>query len=103
MPRVLDILNTPTTFLYETSALFLWCTLFLGQAWRLNGNACEKAVLIRAPDTLQTLLATHDSPEVRAACAYALGTYLSSSASDNELSERRTEQSKEVATVLVRS
>jgi hypothetical protein len=103
MSRIVDILNTPSTFFRETSALFLWSTLFLGQAWRLNANACEKAVLIRAPDTLQTLLTTHDSPEVRAACAYALGTYLSSSTSVNELSERRSEQSKEAATVLIRS
>ncbi|CAF2954395.1 unnamed protein product [Rotaria sp. Silwood2] len=103
MSRVLDILNTPTPYFHETSALFLWSTLFLGQAWRSNANACEKAVLIRAPDTLQILLTTHDSPEVRAACAYALGTYLSSSTSGNELSERRSEQSKEAATVLMRS
>jgi hypothetical protein len=46
---------------------------------------------------------THDSPEVRAACACALGTYLSSSTSGSELSERRSEQSKEAATVLIRS
>ena len=103
MPRVLDILNTPGLSFRETSALFLWSTLFLGQAWRANPNACEKAVLLRAPDTLQTLLTTHDSPEVRAACAYALGTYLSSSNSGNELSERRSEQSKEAAAVLIRS
>jgi hypothetical protein len=103
MSRVVDILNTPITTFRETSALFLWSTLFLGQAWRSNSNACEKAVLLRAPDTLQTLLTTHDSPEVRAACAYALGTYLSSSTSGNELSERRSEQSKEAATVLIRS
>ena len=103
MSRVVDVLNTPVTVFRETSALFLWSTLFLGQAWRSNGNACEKAVLIRAPDTLQTLLTTHDSPEVRAACAYALGTYLSSSTSGNELSERRNEQSKEAATVLISS
>ncbi|UJR21912.1 hypothetical protein I4U23_024982 [Adineta vaga] len=103
MPRVVDILNTPTRYFRETSALFLWSTLFLGQAWRLNSNACEKAVLSRAPDTLQSLLLAHDSPEVRAACAYALGTYLSSSTSGNELSERRSEQSKEAATVLIES
>lgn len=103
MSRVLDILNTPGLFYRETSALFLWSTLFLGQAWRGNPNACEKAVLLRAPDTLQTLLTSHDSPEVRAACAYALGSYLSSSTSCNELSERRSEQSKEAATILVRS
>ncbi|CAF0938037.1 unnamed protein product [Adineta ricciae] len=103
MPRVVDILNTSTTHFRETSALFLWSTLFLGQAWRSNANACEKAVLSRAPDTLQTLLLTHDSPEVRAACAYALGTYLSSSTSGNELSERRSEQSKEAAMILIRS
>ena len=103
MSRVVDVLNTPLTSFRETSALFLWATLFLGQAWRSNSNACEKAVLIRAPDTLQTLLTTHDSPEVRAACAYALGTYLSSSTSGTELSERRSEQSKEAAIVLVRS
>jgi hypothetical protein len=103
MSRVVDILNTPITIFRETSALFLWSTLFLGQAWRSNSNACEKAVLVRAPDTLQTLLTTHDSPEVRAACAYSLGTYLSSSTSGNELSERRSEQSKEAATILIRS
>lgn len=102
MSRVVDILNTPQTSLRENSALFLWATLFLGQVWRGNANACEKAVLIRAPDTLQTLLTTHDSPEVRAACAYALGTYLLSSSSGTELSERRSEQSKEAATVLTR-
>jgi hypothetical protein len=101
MSRVLDILNTPVTFFRETSALFLWSTLFLGQSWRSNANACEKAVLLRAPETLQNLLTTHDSPEVRAACAYALGTYLSAS-SGNELSERRSEQSKEAAGVLIR-
>ena len=103
IPRVVDILNTSTIYFRETSALFLWSTLFLGQAWRSNANACEKAVLSRAPDTLQTLLLTHDSPEVRAACAYALGTYLSSSTSGNELSERRSEQSKEAAMILIRS
>jgi hypothetical protein len=103
MSRIVDILNTPLTVFRETSALFLWSTLFLGQAWRSNSNACEKAVLVRAPDTLQTLLTTHDSPEVRAGCAYALGTYLSSSTSGIELSERRSEQSKEAATVLIRS
>jgi hypothetical protein len=103
MSRVVDILNTPIIVFRETSALFLWSTLFLGQAWRSNSNACEKAVLLRAPDTLQTLLTTHDSPEVRAACAYALGTYLSSSTSGNELSERRSEQSKEAAMLLIRS
>jgi hypothetical protein len=103
MSRVVDILNTPVVSFRETSALFLWSTLFLGQAWRSNGNACEKAVLIRAPDILQILLSTHDSPEVRAACAYALGTYLSSSSPGHELSERRSEQSKEAATVLIRS
>lgn len=103
MPRVLDVLNTPATFFHDTSALFLWSALFLGQAWRLNANACEKAVLIRAPDTLQALLSTHDSPEVRAACAYALGTYLSSSGPSVELSERRSEQSKEAATILIQS
>ena len=104
MSRVLDILNTTDLSSRETSALFLWCTLFLGQAWRNNGNACEKAVLIDAPNTLLNLLTHHDSPEVRAACAYALGTYLSlpNSSSNNELSERRCEQSKEVATVLMR-
>ena len=102
MSRVVDILNTPALSFRETSALFLWATLFLGQAWRGNSNACEKAVLVRAPDTLQTLLTTHDSPEVRAACAYALGTYLLSSTSGTELSERRIEQSKEAATVLTR-
>lgn len=103
MPRIVDILNTPITSFRETSALFLWLTLFLGQAWRSNSNACEKAVLLRAPDILQTLLTTHDSPEVRAACAYALGTYFSASPSGDVLSERRAEQSKEAATVLIRS
>ncbi|CAF3686027.1 unnamed protein product [Rotaria sp. Silwood1] len=102
MPRVLDIFNTPTTYYHETSALFLWSTLFLGQAWHLNAHVCDKAVLFRAPDTLQSLLTTHDSPEVRAACAYALGTYLSSSTSVNELSDLRIEKSKEAATVLIR-
>jgi hypothetical protein len=103
MSDAVDILNTPVQSYRETSALFLWSTLFLGQAWRLNSVSCEKAVLLRAPDTLQTLLSTHDSPEVRAACAYALGTYLSLSTSNNELSERRSEQAKETATVLVRT
>ena len=103
MSRVVEILTTAAAPFRETSALFLWSTLFLAQAWRANGKACEKAVLIAAPDTLQTLLATHDSPEVRAACAYALGTYLSSSTAGNELSERRSEQSKQAATVLMRS
>ena len=103
MSRVVEILTTVVAPPRETSALFLWATLFLAQAWRANGKACEKAVLIAAPDVLQTLLATHDSPEVRAACAYALGTYLSSSTAGSELSERRCEQSKQAATVLMRS
>ena len=102
MPRVLDILCTPTTYFHGSSPLFLWSILFLGQSWRLNSNACEKAVLLGAPDTLQTLLTTHDSPEVRAACAYALGTYLLLGTSTNEISERRIEQSKEVTIVLMR-
>lgn len=103
MSRIVDILNTPIISYRETSPLFLWSTLFLGQAWRGNANACEKAVLLRAPDILQTLLTTHDTPEVRAGCAYALGTYFSSSTSGDELSDRRAEQSKEAATVLIRS
>ena len=103
MSRIVDILNTPITAFRETSALFLWSTLFLGQAWRANSNACEKAVLLAAHDALQILLTTHDSPEVRAACAYALGTYFSSSSSGDELSDRRIEKSKEAAAVLIRS
>ncbi|CAF1139118.1 unnamed protein product [Adineta steineri] len=103
VPRVVDILNTPVTYFRETSALFLWSTLFLGQAWRSNSHACEKAVLSSAPETLQTLLATHDSPEVRAACAYALGTFLSASTSGVELSERRSDQSRTATTYLIKS
>ena len=101
--RIVDILNSQASAIRETSALFLWSALFLGRICYNNANACEKAMLARATDTLQILLSTHDSSEVRAACAYALGTYLSSSHVGNETGERRTEQAKEAATILIRS
>ncbi|CAF1277418.1 unnamed protein product, partial [Didymodactylos carnosus] len=109
--RSFDLLNTPSIQLvsslssnsFSTSCsdhdLFLWLTLFLAQCWKKNSNACEKAILSGAPDHLQQQLLNSDSAEVRAASAYAFGTYLST----QEYSEKRIEQNRNIATILLTS
>lgn len=103
IPRIVEVLKTHAISYQETAALFLWCALFIGRICESNVNAFEKATLANAPEILQTLLIHHDSPEVRAACAYAIGNYLSSSHVGNETGERRNEQCEECANNLILS
>ena len=58
-----------------------WAALCLAQLWAGNDEIKGRAIEWNAQDQLMTMLGSDRSPEVRAACLFALGTLFGAAAS----------------------
>ena len=90
----LQQLDNPTT-LYRQ-----WLALCLGRTWRNFEAAKKHAVELNAHDKLYPLLLWDETPEVRTAAVFALGTYLSSGPGDR-LTERMLSINAKIGVTLL--